>query len=312
MPKHVGGGTSPVKSHASEPEPLASGVETQERGLSAKAGLQSETEERMTPSPNSSNLFSLRGKHALITGAGGSIGTAISAGFGCFGADVACLDMTTEIACTAVEAVEGAGRRAVPIACDVRDPEAVRTAVDEALDVFGKIDILVNLAGKGILKPAFDFTLADWQHMVDVYLRSTFLFCQAVGKQMVERGKGSIINISSVASVVALGRGTAPYEAAKAGVNGLTRGLAFEWAKTGVRVNAIAPCQIDTTQLREMLEDPRFGGREKLMNTWLDAIAMGRLGQPHELVGPAVFLASDASSLVTGHVLMVDGGYTIK
>lgn len=259
----------------------------------------------------SSSPFDLSTKHALVTGAGGGIGRAISAGLACHGADVACLDLTAEIALEGVRVVQSAGKRSVPVACDVRDPVSISRAVDEVLKTFGTIEILVNLAGKGILRPSLEYSLADWEDMVNAYLRSTFLFCQAVGKHMVERGRGSIINISSVASVVALGRGTAPYAAVKAGVNALTRELALEWAQKGVRVNAIAPCQIDTPQLRALLKDPQFDP-EKLMRTWLEAIPMGRLGKPEELIGPCVFLASDASSLITGHVLMVDGGYTIK
>jgi NAD(P)-dependent dehydrogenase (short-subunit alcohol dehydrogenase family) len=256
-------------------------------------------------------MWDLTGKHALVTGAGGGIGRAITSGLACHGADVACLDLTAEIAAIAVQTVKGHGREGLPIACDVRCPEAISAAVEQALDTFGKIDILVNLAGKGILKPALSFTLADWTHMVDTYLRGTFLMCQTVGRHMVERGSGSIINISSVASVVALGRGTAPYSAVKAGVNALTRELAVEWSRTGVRVNAIAPCQIDTPELRSVLNDPQFLP-EQLMDTWLNAIPLGRLGKPEEIAGPCIFLASDLSSLITGHILMVDGGYTIK
>lgn len=134
--------------------------------------------------------------------------------------------------------------------------------------------------------------------------------CQEVGRHMVARATGSIINISSVASVVALGRGTAPYSAVKAGVNALTRELAVEWARSGVRVNAVAPCQIDTPELRSVLNNPQFVP-EELMDKWLNAIPLGRLGKPEEIVGPCIFLASDLSSLVTGHILMADGGYTI-
>jgi len=247
----------------------------------------------------------------MITGAGGGIGRALSGGLALHGATVACLDLTADTAMEGVREAQAAGGRAVPIACDVRDPSAVSKAVEATLQEFGTVEILVNLAGKGILKPALDYTLCDWEHMMNTYLRGTFLFCQAVGKHMVERARGSIINISSVSSVVALGRGTGPYAAVKAGINALTRELALEWAQKGVRVNAIAPCQIDTPQLRAMLTDPQFDG-DKLMRTWLEAIPMHRLGRPEELVGPCVFLASDASSLVTGHILMVDGGYTIK
>lgn len=247
----------------------------------------------------------------MVTGAGGGIGRAIVRGFASHGADVACLDLTMDIATQAAGTVRAEGREGLPVCCDVRDPEAISAAVAKVLGEFGKIDILVNLAGKGILKPSLEFTLADWSHMVDCYLRGTFLFCQAVGKHMVERGRGSIINISSISSVVALGRGTAPYAAVKAGVNALTRELAMEWAKKGVRVNAVAPCQIETPQLDAVLSDPQFNA-SALMETWLEAIPLGRLGKPEEIAGPCVFLASDASSLVTGHVLMADGGYTIK
>ena len=260
---------------------------------------------------NSRDLFDLTGKHALVTGAGGGIGRAVCRGFCDFGAEVACLDINEEIASAAAEALLKSGGKALPVVCDVRDPQQIEHAVSYVLEKFGRVDILVNLAGKGILKPVIEFALEEWEEMIQVYLRSTFLFSKAVGQHMLERGKGSIINVSSVASVAALGRGTAPYAAAKAGVNALAREMTLEWAKKGVRVNAIAPCQIDSPRLRTMLKDPRFGG-EKLMDTWLEAIPMGRLGRPEELIGPCIFLASDASSLVTGHTLMVDGGYTIK
>ena len=256
-------------------------------------------------------LFDLTGKHWLVTGAGGGIGRAICRGFCEFGAEGACLDINEEIAGAAAEALLKCGGKALPVVCDVRDPQQIEHAVSYVLEKFGKIDILVNLAGKGILKPVMEFTLEEWEETIQVFLRSTFLFSKAVGKHMVEQGRGSIINISSIASVAALGNGTGPYAAAKAGVNALTREMTVEWARKGVRVNAIAPCQIDTPQLRAILSDPRFGG-EKIMNTWLKAIPMGRLGRPEELIGPCIFLASDASSLVTGHTLMVDGGHTIK
>lgn len=257
------------------------------------------------------DLFNLTGTHALITGAGGGIGRALAAGFATCGADVACVDLSEELAQPGVDAARQFGRRSIPLACDVREPEAVKRAVARALECFGKIDILVNLAGSGILKPALEFTLPDWTHMVDTYLRGTFLFCQEVGTHMIQRGSGSIINISSIASLVALGRGTAPYAAVKAGVNALTRELAVEWATKGIRVNAIAPCQIDTPQLRALFDNPNFT-QQGLMASWLENIAMKRLGRPDELVGPAIFLASNASSLVTGHILVVDGGYTLK
>jgi NAD(P)-dependent dehydrogenase (short-subunit alcohol dehydrogenase family) len=257
------------------------------------------------------SLFDLTGKHALVTGAGGGLGLAICRGFAEFGADVACLDLTDDIAALAAQSLCEYGRKAIPVTCDVRDPQQIDSAVDVVLREFGQIDILVNLAGKTTLKRAVELSLEVWEDAIHVYLRAAFLFCRRAGRDMLERAAGSIINISSVGSVVALGRGHSGYAAAKAGLNGLTRELALEWAKKGVRVNAIAPCQIDTPQLRAQLRDPQFDA-QKLMATWLEAIPMGRLGKAEEIVGPCIFLASDASSLITGQVLMVDGGYTIK
>jgi NAD(P)-dependent dehydrogenase (short-subunit alcohol dehydrogenase family) len=250
-------------------------------------------------------LFDLTGKHVLATGAGGGIGTTVCRGFCDFGAEVACLDISEEIANRTAEGLVKAGGKAIPVVCDVRDPKQVEEAVAYVVKKFGKIDVLMNLAGAGKPIAATDVTVEEWEGIFNVFLRSTFLFCQFVGRHMIERGKGSIINVSSIASVIALGYGTAGYSAAKAGVNGLTRELAIEWAKKGIRVNAIAPCQIET------LADPVYGG-EKLMKSFLDNIPRGALGRPDELVGPCIFLASDASSIVTGHLLMVDAGVSIK
>jgi NAD(P)-dependent dehydrogenase (short-subunit alcohol dehydrogenase family) len=279
--------------------------------IPARVELSARTEAWKAMPLNYAKLFDLSGKRALITGGGGGIGSALAAGLASHGADVACIDLTEEIARRGTKSVQDAGRRGLAFACDIREPAEIERTVARVLDEFGSLEILVNLAGKGILKPVLDYTGEDWEHMVNTYLRGTFLFSQIVGREMCRRGRGSIINISSVASIVALGRGTGVYAAVKAGVNALTRELAVEWAGKGVRVNAIAPCQIDTPQLRSVLADPQFDAT-KLMQTWLDAIPLGRLGRPEELIGPCVFLASEASSLVTGHVLMADGGYTIK
>ncbi len=257
------------------------------------------------------NLFDLTGKVALATGAGGGIGTAVCQGFSEFGATVACLDISEQIAGRVADKIVKSGGKALPVVCDVRETDQIERAVAYVLEKLGQIDVLMNLAGKGMMKPATDFTVEEWDSMFHVYLRSTYLFCKFVGKHMLERGKGSIINVSSVASVTALGIGTAPYSATKAGVNGLTRELALEWATRGVRVNAIAPCPIDTPDMRAAIADPHFGG-EKLLKAYLDAIPRRTLGQPEEIVGPCVFLASDASSIVTGHLLMVDAGWSIK
>ena len=255
-------------------------------------------------------LFDLTGKHALITGAGGGIGTALCRGFASYGAKIACLDISARIAQSAVSVVEQGGSEGIPIVCDVSDPDQIEQSVEATITEFGELDILINLAGRGLLKPATEISRLEWDHVINVFLRSTFLFCQAAGRHMIERSEGSIVNISSIASLVALGRGVAPYSAAKAGINALTRELAIEWARQGVRVNAIAPCRILTAPLQDLLNDPTTDA-EALMASWTDEMPIGRLGKPEEIVGPAIFLASNAASLVTGHVLTVDGGYTI-
>lgn len=268
----------------------------------------------MTPSRGSvadtTGLFSLGGKTALVTGAGGGLGSVLCRGFACAGAKVACLDADAQRAESVVESLERAGSEAIPVICDVTEPELVDNSVERVVAAFGQLDILVNLAGRGILKPAMEISLEEWDDVVNVFLRSTFQFCQTVGRHMVERASGSIINISSVASLVALGCGVAPYSAAKAGINALTRELAIEWARNGVRVNAIAPCRVLTAPLQDLLDDPA-NDAEQLLSEWTGSMPIGRLGQPEEIVGPAVFLASNASSLVTGHILTVDGGFTI-
>lgn len=256
------------------------------------------------------NLFRLDNQVALVTGAGGAIGQAVSLGFAQQGADVVCLDKNLAKAEQTAKLICRSGRMAFALEMDVSSPDAGDAAVTETVARLGRLDVLVNLAGEGVLKPALEYEVTEWEHMQTTYLRGTFLFCKAAGRVMMPQKSGSIINISSISSLVALGRGTSVYAAAKAGVNALTRELALEWAKTGIRVNAIAPCQIDTPQLRAMLQDPQFDS-QRLMDTWLSYIPMGRLGRPEELVGPCLFLASAASSLVTGHVLVVDGGYTI-
>lgn len=265
----------------------------------------------MVPNEQFTHLFRLDGKTVLITGAGGAIGRALALGMSAYGAKVSCVDLDAAKAEQTVCAVRQAGGHASAIVLDVSTPEAGEQAVQSTVRQWGRLDVVVNLAGSGILKPSLEFGVNDWERMHDTYLRGTFLFCQAAGKIMIPQGSGSIINVSSVASLVALGRGTASYAAMKAGVNGLTRELALEWAASGVRVNAVAPCQVDTPQLRAVLQNPQFDP-ERLMAKWISSIPLGRLGRTEELIGPCVFLASDAASLVTGHVLVVDGGYTIQ
>ncbi len=249
-------------------------------------------------------LFSLEGRVALVTGAGRGIGRALALGLADAGADVICLARTeAEVEATAEE-VRKKGRRAMAVTADVTNQAQVTAAVEAALARFGKIDILVNNAGINIRKPALEVAEEDWDRVVATNLKGPFLVAQTVGRHMCERGYGRIVNVASVGGAVALRTGVA-YGASKAGLMHMTRILAMEWAKYGVTVNAIGPWYFRTPLTEKLLQDEQYVA-EILART-----PMRRIGDLSELVGPVVFLASDASSYVTGQVLMVDGGMSI-
>jgi len=257
---------------------------------------------------NLRKLFDLTGRVALITGAGAGFGEALAVGFAEYGCDVAAADVNLETARRTAEKVTKAGRRSLAVRVDVGSPESIKAVVATVVKELGTIDILVNSAGISHHRPALELPVEDWDRVLDVNLRGTFLCCQAAGRVMTAKHRGSVINFSSIAGVVGMGRGNNAYCASKGGVNALTKQLAIEWASLGVRVNAIAPCQFLTPGLEEVMADRQFE-REKLMKTWTEGIPLGRVGKPEEMVGPALFLASDASSMVTGVVLPVDGGF---
>jgi gluconate 5-dehydrogenase len=243
----------------------------------------------------------LAGRCVLVTGAGGGLGSALARGVAAAGAAVAVTDVDPARARAVADAVEAAGGRAWAAPLDVTDGAAVGRVVAAVTERLGPIDGLLNVAGITRRGAAVDFPQAEWDRILTVNLTGTFLCCQAVGRGMVERGAGAIVNIASIAGRIGL-PGTIAYIASKGGVVMLTRGLAVEWAPHGVRVNAIAPSWFATDLGNLIDREPAY--RERVLRR----VPLGRMGRPEELVGAAVFLLSDAASMVTGHVLAVDGG----
>ncbi|TCS82439.1 SDR family NAD(P)-dependent oxidoreductase [Tepidibacillus fermentans] len=250
------------------------------------------------------DLFNLEGKVAVITGSGKGIGKAIALGLADAGADVVVVARTQSDIDQTVLEIEQKGRKAIGISTDVKKKEEIERMVEQTLHTFGKIDILINNAGMNIRTPALEVSEEEWELIIQTNMKSVFLASQAVGKHMVEQKHGSIINISSVAGHVALRTGVA-YAATKAGIIQMTKTLALEWGKYNVRVNAIAPWYFKTPLTEKLLTNKEY------YDEVISRTPLRRVGDVKELVGPAVFLASDASSYVTGHTIFVDGGMSI-
>jgi 2-deoxy-D-gluconate 3-dehydrogenase len=246
------------------------------------------------------------GKIALVTGAGSGLGQAIACGLAQAGADVAVTEQPgrESAAAETVAAVEAVGRRAGAWALDVTRLPSITEVVAQVVERFGRIDLLVNNAGINVPRLALEVSEEDWDRVVDVNLKGAFFMAQAVAKKaLLPQGGGKVINIVSQNGVVGMHH-RAAYCSSKAGLVNLTRVLALEWAQYRINVNAVGPTFIDTPLTRPMFADPAF--RDEVLRN----IPLGRIGRPEDVVGAVVFLASPAADMVTGHTLLVDGGWT--
>jgi NAD(P)-dependent dehydrogenase (short-subunit alcohol dehydrogenase family) len=245
--------------------------------------------------------FDLSGKVAIVTGASRGLGQYFGRALARAGADLVITSRTLESLAPFQKEIEALGRRAVPLALDVRDHGSIQAMAEAAEKAYGKIDILVNNAGCNVRKPALDITWEDWNLVLDTNLRGTFFVAQAVARGMIARGYGRIINIGSVTCVFGYA-GLGPYTASRGGVKQLTMSLADDWGKHGVTVNCLAPGWFRTEQNKVLYENQEW------LEYLCDRIPLKRPGKPTDLEGAVVFLASDASEYITGQTLLIDGG----
>jgi NAD(P)-dependent dehydrogenase (short-subunit alcohol dehydrogenase family) len=248
--------------------------------------------------------FSLEGKSAIITGSGSGLGMAVAKGFAMAGANLALVDSNLEAIEKLSKELANAGYRTLPIKANVTSAAQVKAAVKMAVKEFSSVDVLINCAGITRRMPMEEFDEEAWDLVINVNLKGTFLFTKYAAVEMLKKGKGSIVNFGSLGSVVAIPLSVA-YCSSKGGVAMLTKTAACEWAKRGIRVNAVLPGTFETPLLQQCIDQNPSYGEEMLRR-----FPIGRFAKPEEIVGACIFLASDASSYVVGHLLAVDGGCT--
>jgi len=246
-------------------------------------------------------MFRLDGKVSVVVGGGGGLGRPVALGLAGAGAHVAVVDVDPQRAQTTASACIERGYKAIALSVDITSHAQVTAMVEEVQQQLGPIEVLVNAACITRRYPAAEFPEAVFDEILAVNLKGVFLCCQEVGRHMISRQQGKIINFASIAGQIGL-QGTLAYLCSKGGVIQLTRGLAVEWAQYNIRVNAIAPSWFETNMGGMLRQEPQY------QNHAMRRVPLGRMGQPEELVGAVLYLASDASSMVTGHVLAVDGG----
>ncbi len=249
------------------------------------------------------NLFDLSGKVAIVTGTSRGLGQYFGRALAQAGADLVITSRDVSRLTDFREEIEALGRRALPVKLDVLNESDIENVVRLAIAEYGKIDILVNNAGLNIRKPATEFAWKDWDTVLNTDLKGAFFVAQAVGKEMIQRRYGRIINIGSCTCVFGM-EGIGPYCASRGGILQVSRSLAAEWGRHGITVNVLAPGWFKTAQNKVLYENKPW------VEYITDRIPLGRPGQPNDLDGTVIFLASDASAYVTGQILLVDGGFT--
>jgi NAD(P)-dependent dehydrogenase (short-subunit alcohol dehydrogenase family) len=243
---------------------------------------------------------------ALVTGTSTGIGQVIALALGRAGYDLALTELDTEALAGTLRHLDLQGRKVVPLSLDLRSQGSIAAAFDAATQQLGAIDLLVNNAGRALIKPAADVTRAEWDDVIDTNLRGTFFLTQRFGRHRIDTGRGgAVVTIASTHGMTGIA-GRSVYGIAKAGLIQMTRMLAIEWAEHGIRANAIAPATVLTPSRAEMLSDP--SARQRM----LARIPGGRFVTPEEVAGAVVYLASDAAASVTGHTLVLDGGLTAQ